>query len=110
MTYDTTGVAPLSCLTLPIAPIPKPRSIWAQVDSVPARGLTPHNDYGVMHHFVVSGDGNVIHIPLRIVQNGDGAEVMLTLFRQPGMTDEKFSADAKWIMRDLRAMRDLVES
>ena len=72
--------------------------------------FTPHNDYGVMDHFVDSGDGNVIHIPLRIVQNGDGAEVMLTLFRQPEMTDEKFSADAKWIMRDLRALKDMVES
>jgi hypothetical protein len=55
-----------------------------------------------MDHFVDAGDGEEIHIPLRVVQNGDGAEVMLTLFRQPGMDDEKFAADAKWIGRDLR--------
>lgn len=35
---------------------------------------------------------------------------MLTLFRPPEMTDEKFSADAKWIMRDLRALKTLVEN
>jgi len=72
--------------------------------------FTPRNEYGVMDHFVNAGDGNAVHIPLRVVQNGDGAEVMLTLFRQPGMTDEKFSADAKWIMRDLRTLKDLVEA
>ena len=71
--------------------------------------FTAHNNYGVMDHFVGSGGGDVIHVPLRIVQNGDGAEVMLTLFRQPGISDKKFSADAKWIMRDLRALAALVE-
>ena len=71
--------------------------------------FTAYNDHGVMDHFVDAGDGDFVHIPLRVVQNGDGAEVMLTLFRQPGMTDEKFSADAKWIMRDLRALKALVE-
>jgi hypothetical protein len=72
--------------------------------------FTAHNDFGVMDHFVDPGTGREVHIPLRVVQNGDGAEVMLTLFRQPDMTDERFSADAKWIMRDLRALKQLVES
>jgi len=72
--------------------------------------FTEHNEYGVMDHFVDTGEGNRVHIPLRIVQNGEGAEVLLTLFRQPEMTDEKFSADAKWIMRDLRALKALVEN
>ena len=72
--------------------------------------FTAHNDHGVMDHSVDTGDGKAVHVPLRIVQNGDGAEVMLTLFRQPGMTEETFSADAKWIMRDLRALKALAES
>lgn len=72
--------------------------------------FTPHNDHGVMDHFVETGAGNEVHIPLRVVRNGDGAEVMLTLFRQPGMNDEKFSADAKWIARDLKALKQLAES
>ena len=69
-----------------------------------------HNVYGVMDHSVDTGDSNIVHIPLRVVQNGDGAEVLLTLFRRPDMTDEKFSADAKWIMRDLRALKELIEN
>jgi hypothetical protein len=71
--------------------------------------FTPHNDHGVMDHFVETGDGGEVHIPLRVVQNGEGAEVMLTLFRQPGMSDEKFSADAKWVARDLKALKNLIE-
>ena len=72
--------------------------------------FTAHNDHGVMDHVVETGDGGAIHIPLRVVQNGDGAEVMLTLFRQPDMSDERFAADAKWIVRDLRRLKELVSS
>ena len=72
--------------------------------------FSPHNAYGVMDHVVETGDGRAVHVPLRIVANGDGAEVMLTLFRQPGMSDEDFARDAKWITRDLRALRDFGRS
>ena len=69
--------------------------------------FTGHNRFGVMDHWVETADGAAVHVPLRVVQNGDGAEVMLTLFRQPGMTDERFAADAKWIHRDLQALKAL---
>jgi len=42
------------------------------------------------------GAGAEIYTPMRIVENGEGAEVLFTLFRQPGMSDEKFAADANW--------------
>ena len=71
--------------------------------------FTPHNAFGVMDHRVDPGDGNPIEVPLRVVRNGDGAEVVLTLYRQAGMDDARFSADAKLIMRDLRALKTLVE-
>jgi hypothetical protein len=70
--------------------------------------FTPHNDYGVMDHVVDTGDGREVHVPLRVIRNGDGAKVMLTLFRQPGMDDEMFARDAKWITRDLRALKAFV--
>ena len=38
-----------------------------------------------------------------------GAEVMLTLFRQPGMDDERFAADIRWVNRDLKALKRLIE-
>jgi len=67
--------------------------------------FTPHNEHGVMDHIVDAGTNAAIHVPLRVVQNGEGAEVMLTLYRQAGMSDEKFAADAKWIHRDLQALK-----
>lgn len=70
--------------------------------------FTPHNDFGVMDHWVDAGTGAVIHIPLRVIANGDGAGVMLTLYRQPDMSDERFAADIKWINRDLNALKALV--
>jgi len=67
--------------------------------------FTPHNAYGVMDHFVDTGSGEPIHVPMRVVQNGEGAEVMLTLYRQPGMDDAKFAADAAWIRKDLETLK-----
>ena len=71
--------------------------------------FTPHNSHGVMDHHVDLGEGAEVYVPLRVVQNGDGAEVMLTLFRQPGMDEERFAADIRWINRDLKALKNLVE-
>ena len=70
--------------------------------------FTAHNAFGVMDHYVDVGDGTIIYVPLRIIQNGDGAEVLLTLFRQQGMSDAKFAADAAWVECDLHALKALV--
>jgi hypothetical protein len=69
--------------------------------------FTPHNPFGVMDHEVELPDGSAVQVPLRVVPNGDGAEVILTLFRQPGMSDEKFAADLAWVRRDLAALQAL---
>lgn len=71
--------------------------------------FTAHNEQGVMDHFVELGDGNEVYIPLRAIQNGDGAEVLLTLYRQPDMDDERFAADVEWVKRDLAALKKLIE-
>lgn len=72
--------------------------------------FTEHNAFGVMDHSVDIGSGTVIYVPMRIVANGEGSEVLFTLFRQPGMSDEKFAADAEWVARDLLALRALLTS
>jgi hypothetical protein len=68
------------------------------------------NDYGVLDHYVLLPDGNEIYIPLRVIANGSGSEVQFTLFRVPGMTDEKFAADAQWVERDLLTLKTLLEA
>ena len=62
-----------------------------------------------MDHWVDTGTGPAIHVPLRVVENGEGAEVILTLYRQPDMDEERFSADIKLVNRDLRALKNLIE-
>jgi hypothetical protein len=72
--------------------------------------FTPRNEFGVMDHHVDTGSGPEISIPLRVIENGGGAEVILTLFRQPGMSDEKFQADRDWVRRDLEKLRELMQT
>jgi len=67
--------------------------------------FTEHNAFGIMDHHVVPARGPEVYIPLRVIQNGDGAVVMLTLFRQPGMSDEKYAEDEAWVERDLAKLR-----
>jgi hypothetical protein len=45
---------------------------------------------------------------MRVVPNGAGAEVLVTVFRRPGMSDEAFAADAAWVLRDLLALKALL--
>jgi hypothetical protein len=66
--------------------------------------FTPHNAFGVMDHTVRLANGDEVFVPLRVMPNGDGAEVALTLFRQPAMSDEQFAADADWVRKDLSTL------
>ncbi|EJL32878.1 Polyketide cyclase / dehydrase and lipid transport [Caulobacter sp. AP07] len=71
--------------------------------------FSPENPYGVLDHWVTLPDGTELSIPLRVVANGDGAEVTLTLFRAPGMDDATFARDQGWVARDLAALKGLLE-
>ena len=71
-------------------------------------GFTGRNAFGVMDHRVDLGSGPEVHVPMRVVPNGAGAEVLVTLFRRPGMSDEEFAADAEWVLRDLLALKALL--
>ena len=59
--------------------------------------FTARNDLGVLDHYVIPESGPEIYIPLRVIANGAGSELMFTLFRQPGRSEEKFAADADWV-------------
>jgi hypothetical protein len=71
--------------------------------------FTDRNEFRVMDHWVDLGGGRVVYVPLRILANGSGAEVLLTLFRQPDMSDAKFAQDQDWVRRDLLALKALAE-
>jgi hypothetical protein len=72
--------------------------------------FSERNSYGVVDHSVRLPSGEVIYMPLRVVTRGACCELVLTLFRRAEMSDEKFAADADWVMRDLQAAKRLLES
>ena len=71
--------------------------------------FSPVNAFGVLDHVVTLRSGVEVLIPLRVVPNGAGSEVTLTLFQTPGMSGETFEADAEWVHSDLRALKTLLE-
>lgn len=72
--------------------------------------FAPDNAFGVVDHLVTLEDGAEVHNALRVVPNGDGAEVMFTLLRQPGMGAEQFAGDAAWVAKDLATLKSIMES
>jgi len=71
--------------------------------------FSERNAYGVLDHSVTLPRGVTLYVPLRVVPNGDGCELVLTLFRRPGLSDERFAADAEWVMRDLGVAKRILE-
>ena len=66
------------------------------------------NEFGVLDH-IVSFEGKETHNAMRAVPNGTGAEVMFTLLRAAGMSDEIFAADGAAVERDLKTLKALLE-
>lgn len=67
------------------------------------------NRFGVMDHDVELDSGVIVHNPMRVLPNGDGSEFVFSLFRQPGITDEQFSADRFAVEKDLQHLKELLE-
>jgi hypothetical protein len=72
--------------------------------------FAPPNDFGVLDHDVTLPSGEVFHNPMRVLPDGDGCEVVFTLRRQDGMSDEEFERDAAAVSSDLERLKRLLES
>ncbi|MGL4286003.1 MAG: SRPBCC family protein [Phreatobacter sp.] len=68
------------------------------------------NEFGVLDHVVTLPTGVDVAVPLRVVANGGGAEVILTLFRLPGLSDADFAGDAGAVTRDLARLKTIMEA
>ncbi|GAB4070022.1 SRPBCC family protein [Ancylobacter sonchi] len=71
--------------------------------------FTPPNAYGVLDHTLIPERGAPMHNPMRVVANGDGCEVIFTLYQRDGMDAAEFAADADWVRRDLARLKALME-
>jgi hypothetical protein len=71
--------------------------------------FVPRNEYGVLDHDVTLPSGEVVYNPMRVIPDGHGCEVVFTLRRRPGMSDEEFSADAGAVAADLARLKRILE-
>jgi hypothetical protein len=68
------------------------------------------NDLGVLDHYVRPTPDVEVHVPMRVIPNGSGSELIFTIFRSPEMTEEKFAEDVGLVERDLRTLKKILES
>jgi hypothetical protein len=71
--------------------------------------FTPRNSFGVVDHTVIRPSGQRVYVPMRLIVNGNGCELLFTLYREPNMSDVQFSSDAGFVQRDLDGLKKLVE-
>lgn len=72
--------------------------------------VAPPNEFGVIDHDVRLDDDTLVHVPLRVIANGEGAEVIFTLFQLPRMTARDIEHDAAAVASDLATLKSLLES
>ena len=61
-------------------------------------------EHGIFDHDVTLPDGKTFHNPLRVLKNDEGSEVVFTLYRLPGVTDDAYEKDAATIAADLERL------
>lgn len=71
--------------------------------------FVPANDYGVLDHTVTLPNGTEVYVPLRVVANGSGAEVIFTLYQLAHMSDADLARDADMVEADLATLKELLE-
>lgn len=71
--------------------------------------FAPRNDLGVLDHYLTLSSGEVIYVPMRVIADGSGSEVVFTVRRGPGITDDEFKADGYAVAADLARLRRILE-
>jgi polyketide cyclase/dehydrase/lipid transport protein len=71
--------------------------------------FAPPNDYGVLDHTVTTATGETFYNPMRVVPYGDGCEVVFSVRRFPGVSDDDFVRDAGLVAADLARLRSILE-
>ena len=71
--------------------------------------FAPTNPFGVADHDVTLPDGTALAVPMRVLPDGDGAEVVFTLRRAAGTDDAGFDADEAAVRTDLEILRTRLE-
>lgn len=68
------------------------------------------NEAGIVDHCVSPAPGVEIFVPMRVVRNGAGSEVLFTVFQQLGMSDEQYAEDIGLVEQDLATLKRTLEA
>jgi hypothetical protein len=73
--------------------------------------FTRRNEFGVID-FTIFGKGQEPGppFPARVYANGEGADVAITLFRFPGVTEEQHRSNWEWTVSDLSRLKAILEA
>ncbi|MFG2296038.1 SRPBCC family protein [Streptomyces sp. NPDC048603] len=85
---------------------------WIADSAGPGRvvvAFAPRNEFGVLDHDVTLPTGETVHNPMRVLPDAAGCEVVFTLRRRPGTTEEDFRHDAAAVRTDLTTLKELME-
>ncbi len=66
------------------------------------------NEYGILDHYVKTLDKEIF-VPVRVVPNAEGSQIIFTLFQNAGMSDNNFEKDSKLVEQDLNNLKSLME-
>jgi uncharacterized protein YndB with AHSA1/START domain len=71
--------------------------------------FAPRNDLGVLDHYLTLSSGEVIYVPMRVIADESGSEVVFTVRRRQGMTDDEFKSDVDAVAADLARLKRVLE-
>ena len=72
--------------------------------------LAPKNSLGVVDHDVIPAKGPAVHVPMRVIPNGFGTEVLFTLLKTPEMSDDRFKEDMRLVQQDQATLKKVLET
>ena len=73
--------------------------------------FAPRNTFGVLDYqvFPPGGNGGPV-VPVRLIANGEGCELVFVWMQRPGSPIERFKSDAEWVASDLTRLKTLLEA
>lgn len=71
--------------------------------------IAEKNDFGILDHYVRPSAGAELFVPMRVVPNDYGSEVLFTLFQSPDISDESYAEDIRLVVQDLKRLKSIME-
>jgi hypothetical protein len=71
--------------------------------------IADRNLFGVLDHYVTLPSNETVYNPVRVLPHGENCEVVFTLRRAAGTTNDDFAADEAAVLADLAKLKRVLE-